>query len=463
MKQNKSVFLIQLVAVILALFMANLPVRAQPSALPIIDAELRANYPLIESVSVGETERRLASAKPPVILDVREENEFSVSHLNGAIRIAPDADLNDILQIIGYNLKGRDIIFYCSVGVRSTQLADRVRDGLKAKGAARISNLSEGIFGWHNANRPLVRGSKPTIYVHPYNAIWGQLINRQNLTAYDPVTSQTKPPENNSLNEPLLRLGSFLGVFALLAFAEYIRPRRPRLLPRKQRWFAHFGMLGLATIVVRMMTLLVPLIGATAAAFYAAQHQWGVFNLLHLPVWLEIVSAVALLDLAIWAQHVATHHIPLLWRIHRVHHSDRDLDASSALRFHPAEILLSALYKLIIIIALGPAVVAVIAFEILLNASAMFNHANWFLPERIDRVLRLIIVTPDMHRIHHSVIRAEHNRNFGFCLSIWDRMFGTYVATPVAGQDGLIIGLPDWQSDNRPARLGWLLNMPFRR
>jgi sterol desaturase/sphingolipid hydroxylase (fatty acid hydroxylase superfamily) len=203
------------------------------------------------------------------------------------------------------------------------------------------------------------------------------------------------------------------------------------------------------------------LVGATAAARFAAQHGWGLFNLVEFPLWLEIGCAVILLDLAIWAQHVVTHHVPLLWRFHSIHHIDRDFDASSALRFHPVEILFSAFYKLALILILGPATLAVIAFEMLLNASAMFNHANWALPEKLDQVLRLVVVTPDMHRIHHSVIRAEHDRNFGFCLSIWDRLFGTYKAMPDFGHDAMTVGLQPWQDDDRPARLGWLLRQPF--
>lgn len=264
------------------------------------------------------------------------------------------------------------------------------------------------------------------------------------------------------VGDTALRLGIFLGVFALLALAESWRPRRPRLLPRGQRWFAHFGLLGLATLLVRLIALLFPLVGATAAALYAEQQAWGLFHWLELANWVEILLALLLLDLAIWAQHVVTHHVPALWRLHMVHHADRDLDASSALRFHPAEILLSALYKLLIILALGPAVVAVIAFEVLLNASAMFSHANWALTPKWDRALRLVMVTPDMHRVHHSIIRTEHDRNFGFCLSLWDKMFGTYQAAPDQGQIGMTVGLSDWQNDDRPARLGWLLRLPFR-
>ncbi len=265
------------------------------------------------------------------------------------------------------------------------------------------------------------------------------------------------------MNDAVARLIVFAAIFAFLAIAETLRPRRPRRLPRGQRWLVHAGMMALAMGLVRIIALLLPALGMAAAAHYAGQQGWGLFNQLALSLWLEIALAVVLLDLAIWAQHVATHHIGILWRFHQVHHADIDLDASSALRFHPGEIILSAIYKLLVIMLLGPAVVAVILFEILLNAGAMFNHANWDLPASLDRILRKIIVTPDMHRVHHSIIRGEQLRNFGFCLSVWDRLFGTYQPQPTAGHDGMIIGLAEWQGDhhNRPAQLGWLLKLPF--
>jgi sterol desaturase/sphingolipid hydroxylase (fatty acid hydroxylase superfamily)/rhodanese-related sulfurtransferase len=439
------------------------PACAQIDPLPVIDQQLRSSFPDVETINAEALQRRLAQNDPPIILDVREADEFAVSHLKGAVRIDPKAELADVLRAIGPRLGGRDVIVYCSVGVRSTQLAERLRDELKARGIRSVANLAQGIFGWHNAGRPLAQGPHPTPYVHPFNALWGQLVTRQTLTAYTPITGAQTPVKAVGLNETLIRLSIFLGIFVLLAFAEGLRPRRTRMLPKRRRWLTHFGMLALATLLVRAVTFFLPVVGATAAALYAGQHDWGLFNRTDLPTWLEILLAVVLLDLAIWAQHVATHHVPLLWRLHKVHHADRDLDASSALRFHPVEILVSALYKLLIILVLGPAMVAVIAFEILLNASAMFNHANLALLPRVDAALRLIIVTPDMHRIHHSIIRTEHDRNFGFCLSIWDRLFGTYISAPDAGQDGMSVGLADWQSDDRPSRLGWLLWLPFQK
>jgi len=167
-----------------------------------------------------------------------------------------------------------------------------------------------------------------------------------------------------------------------------------------------------------------------------------------------------ILDFVIWAQHLVTHKIPLLWRLHQVHHADTDMDVTTAIRFHPIEIALSMLLKIGIVYALGPTAFAVILFEILLNGSAMFNHANIRLPQKLDRIVRLLIVTPDMHRVHHSDIRAEHDSNYGFSLSIWDRLFGTYVAQPSKGHDAMTVGLR-WQ-DARPLSLGWNLLLPFR-
>ena len=262
-------------------------------------------------------------------------------------------------------------------------------------------------------------------------------------------------------NEAWLRLGMFLGAFAMCALGESMLPRRPRHFGRARRWFVNFSMLGIATLVVRSLALLFPLLGATMAAAFAAHQGCGLFHQLAWPGWLELAVAAIALDLAIWTQHLASHHVPLLWRLHSVHHSDRDLDASSALRFHPLEILISAALKLIAVVALGASAEAVILFEIVLYASAMFNHANMTLPAWLDRPARLLFVTPDMHRIHHSAIRAEHDRNFGFCLSVWDRLFGTYKAQPDAGQLAMTIGLEQWQND-RPAQLFWSLRLPFQ-
>lgn len=263
-------------------------------------------------------------------------------------------------------------------------------------------------------------------------------------------------------SEPVVRISVFLGVFIIFSCLEAIFPKRVRRSPRLNRWFTNLSMLALATGLIRVATMLAPLIAGVAAAGLAASLGFGLFHLVDAPFWVEIMLAVALLDLAIWAQHWLTHHVPVLWRLHRVHHADLDLDASSALRFHPIEMVLSAVYKLVVILLLGPAAIAVVIFEILLNASAMFNHANLQLPTGLDRALRSVFVTPDMHRIHHSVILAEHNRNFGFFLSIWDRLLGTYRSEPERGQIGMTLGLPDYQ-DKPTQRLSWSLLFPFMR
>jgi sterol desaturase/sphingolipid hydroxylase (fatty acid hydroxylase superfamily) len=258
--------------------------------------------------------------------------------------------------------------------------------------------------------------------------------------------------------EVFIRLGVFASVFAAMAGWEALRPARARALPRVRRWAVNWAVVILDSLIVR---LLFPA-AAVGAAFDAASGGWGLFNALDWPWWLEIALTLLALDLAIWAQHVVSHRVPLLWRLHRVHHSDRDMDVTTAIRFHPVEIALSMGLKIGLVYALGADPVAVIVFEVLLNACAMFNHSNVRLPGRIERAVRAVFVTPDMHRIHHSVVRAEHDRNYGFNLSIWDRMFGTYLADPAAGQDGMTIGLAGHQ-DDRPGRLIWTLAFPFFR
>ena len=260
--------------------------------------------------------------------------------------------------------------------------------------------------------------------------------------------------------EALIRLSVFLGLFALFAGAEALRPRRARAQPRARRWATNWAMSLLNTATLNLLSLALPLL-AVGAALDAQAQGWGLFNRLAWPGWLEIVLAILILDLAIWAQHLITHKVPLLWRLHRVHHADRDIDVTTAIRFHPVEIGLSMLLKIGLVYALGPAALAVVLFEVLLNGTALFNHANWRLPLPLDRALRLVLVTPDMHRVHHSVHRHEHDSNYGFALSIWDRIFGTYIAQPDKGHEGMTIGL-HWQ-DDRPARLGWALWLPFRK
>lgn len=261
-------------------------------------------------------------------------------------------------------------------------------------------------------------------------------------------------------NEGIIRLGVFLGLFGLLALAEAYAPRRVRSQSQPRRWMTNWGITILNTVALRAMALALPLL-AVGAAVDAQAQGWGLLNWLTLPSWIEIVFAILILDFAIWAQHLITHKVPLLWRLHRVHHADVDMDVTTAIRFHPVEIALSMLLKIGLVYALGPAAIAVILFEIMLNGTAMFNHANIRLPLRVDAVVRRVLVTPDMHRVHHSVHRHEHDSNYGFALSIWDQMFGTYIAQPAAGHDSMEVGL-QWQ-DERPSKFGWSLLLPFRR
>lgn len=259
-------------------------------------------------------------------------------------------------------------------------------------------------------------------------------------------------------NEALFRLTVFLGLFTLFAIVEALVPRKQRSQPRVKRWFTNLSMTVLNTLLLRVMAFGLPLL-AVGAAIDASAQGWGLFNALNWPRWIEILAAILILDFAIWAQHLITHKVPLLWRLHRVHHADRDIDVTTAIRFHPIEIGLSMLLKIWVVYLLGPAAVAVVLFEVLLNGTAMFNHANIRLPLAVDRIVRLILVTPDMHRVHHSVDQNEHDSNYGFSLSIWDRMLGTYVAQPKDGHDNMTVGLR-WQ-DDKPSRLGWNLRLPF--
>lgn len=257
--------------------------------------------------------------------------------------------------------------------------------------------------------------------------------------------------------EPAIRLAVFMGVFAVVALWEGLAPRRDARFSRGQRWPHNLGLLALDSLVVR---LLVP--GAAIGLAIAGEARgWGLINAAGLPGWAAILLAIVLLDLAIYFQHVMFHAVPALWRLHRVHHSDLDFDVTTGTRFHPIEILLSTLIKMAAVVAIGAPAVAVLAFEVLLNATAMFNHANGKLPGSIDRWLRLLVVTPDMHRVHHSVIHNETNSNFGFNVPWWDRLFGTYRAQPAAGHEAMTIGVDAFRT---PAdlRLDRLLLQPFR-
>jgi sterol desaturase/sphingolipid hydroxylase (fatty acid hydroxylase superfamily) len=257
--------------------------------------------------------------------------------------------------------------------------------------------------------------------------------------------------------EPVVRLACFTGVLVLMVGWELLAPRRRLRIARPVRWFSNLGLVVLDTLAAR---LLVPA-GAVGAALLAEQRGWGLFHNLPLPAWVAVVLSVVALDLAIYVQHVLFHAVPLLWRLHMVHHADLDFDVTTGVRFHTLEILLSLGIKLAAVVLLGAPAVAVLIFEVLLNATSMFSHSNVRLPTGLDRLLRLVVVTPDMHRVHHSTDPRETNSNFGFNLPWWDYLFGTYRARPTAGLDGMAIGLEQFRDERRADRLHWMLLLPF--
>jgi sterol desaturase/sphingolipid hydroxylase (fatty acid hydroxylase superfamily) len=257
--------------------------------------------------------------------------------------------------------------------------------------------------------------------------------------------------------EPTLRLAAFLGVLTLMAVWEVAAPMRRREIPRVVRWSNNIALVVLDTAILRLSF---PILAVGLAAM-AEERGWGLFNTIDAPGWLAIIASMLALDLAIYLQHVMFHAVPGLWRLHRMHHADLEFDTTTALRFHPVEILLSMAIKLAVVAALGPPAVAVLLFEVVLNASALFNHANIRLPARVDRALRWVIVTPDMHRVHHSVIPAETNSNFGFNLPWWDRLLGTYRAQPAMGHEGMTIGIEQFRT-RRDLWLDRMLIQPLR-
>jgi sterol desaturase/sphingolipid hydroxylase (fatty acid hydroxylase superfamily) len=254
-----------------------------------------------------------------------------------------------------------------------------------------------------------------------------------------------------------LRIGAAAALFAPLAAWEVWAPRRSLSVGRKPRWPSNLGVLAVDLICLR---LLIPT-AAVGFALLAAERGWGLFNLLALPGWLGGVLGFLLLDLVIYGQHFAFHHVPVLWRLHRMRHADLDIDLTTGVRFHPIEILLSMLIKIAVVLAFGIPALAVLIFEVVLNATSMFNHANATMPEWLDRLVLWLVVTPDMHRVHHSIARHETDSNFGFNLPWWDRLFGTYRAAPEAGHTGMTIGIPLFR-DPRELRLDRLLTQPFR-
>ncbi|MGD9856769.1 MAG: sterol desaturase family protein [Planctomycetaceae bacterium] len=261
----------------------------------------------------------------------------------------------------------------------------------------------------------------------------------------------------SSTAEVAVRLACFFGVLAAMLAWEMFVPRRRLSVSRGWRWSSNLGLVALNTVLVRFA---VP-VTAVAAAFAARERGWGVLHLVGWPGWGEIVLAVLALDLAIYLQHVMFHAVPLLWRLHRVHHADLDFDVTTGVRFHTLEIVLSAVIKLAAVVVIGAAPVAVVIFEVLLNATSLFNHSNVRLPVQVDHWLRRLVVTPDMHRVHHSIVRRETDSNFGFNLPWWDFLMGTYRAQPQAGHEQMKIGLPSIRDERQADRLPAMLWMPF--
>lgn len=258
-------------------------------------------------------------------------------------------------------------------------------------------------------------------------------------------------------NEPVIRLLCFGGVFILLALGEIVAPRRRLTVLKATRWSNNISLVLINNLLLR---LLFPAAAIGVAAF-ALQQQWGLFYYFTLPSLFIIVGSIIILDLAIYLQHIMFHAIPILWRLHRIHHADLDFDLTTGIRFHPFEIIISLLIKFAVILLFGIPILAVILFEILLNATSLFNHSNLALPKKLDSVLRCLLVTPDMHRVHHSVRVGEANSNFGFNLSGWDRLLGTYRAQPKLGHQGMTIGITTHRKSKQVTWLPGILLLPF--
>ncbi len=257
--------------------------------------------------------------------------------------------------------------------------------------------------------------------------------------------------------EPYVRLAAFGGVFIVMAVWEAVLPKRQQQVRRSKRWPSNIGIVIIDTLCVR---LLFPM-SAVGLAIVCESNGWGLLNVWQVSTWLAVPLSIVLLDLVIYLQHILFHAVPVLWRLHRMHHADLEFDVTTGARFHPIEIVLSMLIKLTLVAALGIPALAVLLFEILLNATAMFNHSNARIPTHIDAIMRLLVVTPDMHRVHHSVRPMETNSNFGFNLPWWDRIFGTYREQPEDGHDGMTIGLKQVR-DPAEQRLDRMLTQPFR-
>lgn len=265
-----------------------------------------------------------------------------------------------------------------------------------------------------------------------------------------------------AMSEAGLRLAAFLAIFGGMAAFELWSPRLERTemagAMKARRWRTNLAMVILSSVILRIVFPA----AAVGAALWAEARGYGLFNTLPVAPALAGIVSFVILDFAVWLEHVASHKIPLFWRIHRMHHADTGFDLTTGLRFHPIEIVLSMFWKAGIVVALGAPAAAVLIFEIVLNGTSMFNHSNARLPLALDRRLRLVLVTPDMHRVHHSSIKRETDSNYGFNFPFWDRLFGTYRPQPERGHDGMEIGLEDFR-DEAPSRLGWALMLPFRR
>lgn len=259
-------------------------------------------------------------------------------------------------------------------------------------------------------------------------------------------------------NEKAIRMSAFFGILGVMALWEILAPRRALTVSKMVRWFNNLGIVFFNTFLV---WLIFPVV-AVGMAVFAGNQGWGIFNYFELPFWLTVIISIVFLDFIIYLQHVMVHAVPALWRLHRVHHADLDFDVTTGGRFHPLEIMLSILIKFAAIMVLGPPVLAVVIFEVILNGTAMFNHSNVRLPLNLDRVLRWFVVTPDMHRVHHSVEDDEANSNFGFNLPWWDRLFGTYRDQPRAGHQGMTIGIHKYRELKEVDWLPGMLLLPFK-
>jgi sterol desaturase/sphingolipid hydroxylase (fatty acid hydroxylase superfamily) len=257
-------------------------------------------------------------------------------------------------------------------------------------------------------------------------------------------------------SDVVIRLSAFLGVLGLMASWEVFAPRRQLSTAKLRRWATNLSVVALDSVIVRLLFAG----GAVGAALVAAERDWGALNHLNWPLWVEFVLSVVILDFVLYVQHVMFHAVPLFWRFHMMHHADLDCDVTTGLRFHPVEVVFSMLIKLGAVVLIGAAPTAVLVFEIVLNATSMFNHSNVWMPAAVDRVLRWVLVTPDMHRIHHSTVPTETNSNFGFNLPWWDRLLRTYRDEPIQGQTGMMIGLEQFRDPRRLTFIGILL-LPF--